>query len=110
MNQLVSGGIIVGYVVCGLFFLRFWRQTSDRLFLLFSAAFWILGVQRVMLALTTQTLENQAPLFTVRLAAFVIILWAILDRNRRSEPRGPRTRVVLKERAGVSASAPGPMP
>ena len=110
MNQLVSGGIICGYLVCGLFFLRFWRQTSDRLFLLFGAAFWILAGQRVLLALTTQTLENQAPLFTVRLAAFLIILWAILDRNRRSDPRRPRPRVVLKERAGVNAGPPEPLP
>ena len=41
----------MGYGVCGLFFLRFWRTTRDRLFAIFSAAFWVLGVQRLTLGL-----------------------------------------------------------
>ena len=34
---LVSGAIVMGYAVAGLFFLRFWRETRDRLFLIFAA-------------------------------------------------------------------------
>ena len=44
LQVLISGAIVMGYGVCGLFFLRFWRTTRDRLFAIFSAAFWVLGV------------------------------------------------------------------
>ncbi|MGH3995692.1 MAG: DUF5985 family protein, partial [Pseudonocardiaceae bacterium] len=45
--HLVSGAILMGYAVAGLFFLRFWQQTRDRLFLIFGIAFIILGLQRL---------------------------------------------------------------
>lgn len=84
LNQFLSGAITMGYVVAGLFFLRFWRQSHDRLFGFFALAFFILGGQRAALALSTQTNENTLGLYIVRLLAFVIILVAILDKNRSS--------------------------
>ena len=47
MNQLVSGAMVMAYLAAGLFFLRFWRQTHDRLFAMFAAAFWILAAASV---------------------------------------------------------------
>jgi len=87
--QLIPGAIVMGYAVAGLFFLRFWRQTGDRLFLIFAVSFWILGAQRLVLALTTQMLESNTWLYLVRLFAFLLILVAIVDKNRgggRSTP------------------------
>jgi uncharacterized membrane protein len=84
--HLVSGAIIMGYLVAGLFFLRFWRETRDRLFLIFAISFWILGVQRVLLAWTSPSAETRPGLYLIRLFAFVLILLAVVDRNRRSEP------------------------
>ncbi len=85
MNLFISGVIVTGYAVAGLFFLRFWRQSRDRLFAWFTAAFWLLGAQRAALA----ALEHGAPsstwLYAVRLLAFLLILAAIVDKNR---PRG----------------------
>lgn len=80
--QLLSGAVVAGYLVASLFFLRFWRQTKDRLFALFSLAFFILAVQRLLLAMTTQVAENRTDLYVVRLIAFLIFLWAIIDKNR----------------------------
>lgn len=80
--QLIPGAIVMGYAVAGLFFLRFWRQTRDRLFLIFAIAFWLLGVQRLALALTAQMVESQTGLYLVRLFAFLLILLAIVDKNR----------------------------
>lgn len=85
MNQLVSGAMVMAYMVAGLFFLRFWRQTRDRLFAMFSAAFWILAVQRLSLGLTTETTENVTWLYVIRLVAFLLILAAIIDKNRKGE-------------------------
>jgi hypothetical protein len=82
VSYVVSGAILMGYTVAGLFFLRFWRETRDRLFLIFAVAFWMLGAQRLALALTREMLESQTGLYLVRLVAFLLILAAILDKNR----------------------------
>ena len=58
LHHLITGAIVMGYAVAGLFFARFWRQTRDRLFLIFAIAFWLLGVQRLALALTAEMLEG----------------------------------------------------
>ncbi len=81
--QLISGAILMGYAVAGLFFLRFWRETRDRLFLIFGIAFWILGVQRLALVLTRDMVETQTGLYLIRLFAFLLILGAIVDKNRK---------------------------
>jgi uncharacterized membrane protein YeiB len=79
---LVSGAILMGYTVSGLFFLRFWRQTNDRLFLIFAISFWLLGLQRLALAVIDPAEETRTGLYIVRLFAFVLILGAIVDKNR----------------------------
>ena len=78
----VSGSIVMGYVVAGLFFLRFWRETRDRLFLIFALAFFVLGVQRLGLTLSAAPTEARTDLYLVRLFAFLMILLAIIDKNR----------------------------
>ena len=80
--NLMAGAIVMGYAVCGLFFLRFWRRTGDRLFLVFALAFWLLGLQRLALAFTEPVEESRTGLYLVRLFAFLLILWAIIDKNR----------------------------
>ena len=42
-EDFVLGAAAMGYLIVGLFFFRFWRQTSDGLFLTFAAAFWVLA-------------------------------------------------------------------
>lgn len=82
LSQLISGALMMGYFVAGLYFLRFWRDTRDRLFGIFAAAFWLLAAQRAALALTANSAEEQLLLYSVRLLAFVLILAAIIDKNR----------------------------
>lgn len=84
--HMVSGAIVMGYAVVTVFFLRFWRTTRDRLFLIFSAAFAILGLQRVALVFTRDMVEDDTGLYLVRLFAFLLILGAIVDKNRTSQP------------------------
>jgi hypothetical protein len=85
---LVSGAIAMGYAVAGLFFLRFWRETHDRLFLIFAGAFWVLGLQRLALVFSRDMIEDHTGLYLVRLLAFLLILGAIVDKNR-STPQPP---------------------
>jgi hypothetical protein len=83
MRELVSGALVACYLMAALFFLRFWVTSRDRLFAMFAGAFSLLAVQRLALALTRQTMEDQTVFYLLRLAAFVIIIIAIVDKNRR---------------------------
>jgi len=75
----LSGCLMMGYAVASLFFLRFWRQTRDRLFAWFAAAFATLALQRAMLSLAADPADA---LYLLRLAAFAMIIIAIVDKNR----------------------------
>ncbi|MDP4200166.1 MAG: DUF5985 family protein [Bacteroidota bacterium] len=82
---LLTGIISMGYGVSGLFFLRFWRQTRDRLFFVFAIAFWLLSIQQLAFALSSESAEDLTYLFVIRLVAFILILGAIVDKNLASK-------------------------
>lgn len=83
MSEFLLGATTMGFWVAGLFFLRFWFQTRDRLFAIFALAFWIMGINRFVFLMLIQVDEaNSMPLYVVRLLAFVLILVAVLDKNR----------------------------
>jgi hypothetical protein len=82
MDQFMMGAIATASFVAGLFFLRYWRDTGDRLFVIFGTAFWILGATRIALATTVSGSENYTYLYWLRLVAFSLILLAIIDKNR----------------------------
>ncbi len=81
LYEFTLGLLVMACAIAGLFFLRFWRKTRDRLFAIFAAAFWLLGFNWLALAFTQQD-EVRTILYCVRLLAFVLILIAILDKNR----------------------------
>ena len=89
MHQIIAGAVAMGLGVAGLFFLRFWRRTHDRLFAFFAIAFFILAGNRVVLTLTTLP-EDKADLYWIRFFSFVMILAAIIDKNwdRSRRPSG----------------------
>lgn len=82
LNQFFLGAVVMGCLAAGVFFLRFYRRTRDRLFAMFAIAFWILGVNWLLLAFTKQD-EVRTALYFVRMLAFVLILVAIIDKNHR---------------------------
>lgn len=82
--DFLSGAATLGFVVAGLFFLRFWKKTRDALFLAFAFAFWLMGVAQALLALGGMPLEERSWVYIIRLAAFGVILAAIAGKNRRS--------------------------
>lgn len=85
-EPIVSGALTMGYFVAGLFFLRFWSGTRDRLFLFFTASFWLLALQRVALATLGEAFEDRSGFYIVRLLAYILILVAIFDKNRTRTP------------------------
>lgn len=80
--NFLSGAVVFGFGVCALFFLSFWRRTHDQLFLAFAAAFVLLGAVQAILALGNIPTEERGYLYLIRLAAFGIILMAIIRKNR----------------------------
>jgi hypothetical protein len=85
MNDLLAGGIMVASAAIGLFFLRFWRMSRDRLFLMFAAAFWVYGLHRLGLSLLAKNDEVSIWFYVVRFLTFFLILIAIADKNRRGQ-------------------------
>jgi peptidoglycan/LPS O-acetylase OafA/YrhL len=81
--QLMSGAIVAGDLIAALFFLRFRRRTGDRLFLAFAVAFALLAVQRLALAFNHGSGESDTGIYMLRLLAFLLILAAIVDKNRK---------------------------
>jgi hypothetical protein len=56
----LSGAIVLGFAVAGLFFLKFWRKTHDQLFLAFTLAFWLLGLAQALLAFSRVPVEERS--------------------------------------------------
>ncbi len=82
-EPFISGAVSMGLLVISLFFLRFWKDTRDRLFLFFAAAFLLLLLERVSRAAFDIQTEWSPAIYLIRLLAFVMIIVAIYDKNRR---------------------------
>ena len=82
MTEMLSGMLTAGYLVAGLHFLKFRYRTGDRLFLIFAIAFGILAVQRAALVALASMPEATIYLYALRSLAFILIIAAIVDKNR----------------------------
>jgi hypothetical protein len=82
--NFLSGAITMGFAVAGLFFLRFWKRTRERLFVAFALAFWLLGLGQALLTFTDIPVEERSWLYLLRLAAFSLILGSVWVKNRRT--------------------------
>ena len=39
LNSFLSGAVVLSFLICALFFLRYWSRTRDELFLSFAISF-----------------------------------------------------------------------
>ncbi|KAB2908595.1 MAG: hypothetical protein F9K40_04235 [Kofleriaceae bacterium] len=84
LRLILFGGLIASCFFASVFFFRFWSRTRDRFHLFFASAMILLGVNwGAVAATTTADSEPHSELYLARLLAFVLILVAIVDRNRR---------------------------
>jgi hypothetical protein len=88
MSQLLLGAIAMANLTIGAFFLRFWKRTYDRFFLFFAVSFTLEGINRVLLGLSYSANENEPVYYLVRFLSFVLILVAIIDKNRTNKSQG----------------------
>ena len=83
IESFLLGIIVCASLVAGLFFLKFWRQTRDGLFLAFGIAFIVEGLNRATLMLTDQPNRGHVLIYVVRLFCYLLILGAIARKNLR---------------------------
>jgi hypothetical protein len=81
MTDLLTGAVSMGSLLIALFFLRFWRDSRDRFFLYFAASFFIEGLHRLYSAVHDAGAEDSPLHYLIRLLAYGLILWAILEKN-----------------------------
>jgi hypothetical protein len=79
--DFLAGAVTLGYAVAAVFFLRFWRKTADRLFMSFGLAFVLLAVNQVLAAILEAGDERTPYVYSLRVLGFLLILWAIVDKN-----------------------------
>jgi membrane-associated PAP2 superfamily phosphatase len=77
----ITGALTAGYLVAALFFLKFWRRTRDRLFATFAAAFVLMAINQAAPLAFNIADERVAAVYLLRLAAFVLIIAAVLAKN-----------------------------
>nr|HEX4318811.1 DUF5985 family protein [Kofleriaceae bacterium] len=78
---ILHGALCALSLVAALFFARYGWLTRDRFFVWFAAAFVIFAANWLMLAID-DSIPHHPPFYLVRLAGFVMILIAILVKNR----------------------------
>lgn len=92
-DEFLSGIAMATFAASGIFFLKFWRASGDRFFLLFCVACWLLSLERVVLIFvraamgeenTSGPTEATVWIYLIRLAAFAFIISAVIGRNRAS--------------------------
>ncbi len=86
MRPFLTGAACLGWAIAALFFLRFWRSSHDRFFLLFAASFALFAVERLVATLLDPMDELQPYVYLIRLLAFLVLLGAIIDKNRVRKP------------------------
>ncbi len=83
MNQFIYGAVMMGSLVAGTFFLKFWQKTEDRFFALFASAFYLLAIERCIFLFISAENEVHTWVFICRLLAFLAIGAAVVEKNRQ---------------------------
>lgn len=81
LSSFLSGLITMGLVIAALFFFRFWKRTRDTLFATFGLAFLLLAFNQALIGLSDVSGEERSLLYLPRLAAFALLIAAIISKN-----------------------------
>jgi uncharacterized membrane protein HdeD (DUF308 family) len=81
VEVFLLGVVATSSITAGMFFLKFWARTKDSLFLCFSIAFIVEGLNRIGTLFLEHPNEGSPWVYLVRLIAYLIILGGILHKN-----------------------------
>lgn len=88
MLAFLWGANALGCWAVGLIFLRHWRNTRDRLFAFFAAAFWVFALDAIVLVVGQPPDERRHFVYVIRVLAFLLLSYGIVDKNRSNRHRG----------------------
>ncbi len=77
----ILGALAAMFVVAGVFFLRFWRESRDPLFLAFAVSFLIRGFNRFPRAIMARPNVGSPWNYVIDLLASLLIVAAIVKKN-----------------------------
>ncbi|MBK5307486.1 MAG: hypothetical protein JJD92_12425 [Frankiaceae bacterium] len=89
MSDFLQGATMLAAFAIAVLFLRFWRDTGDRLFAVFAAAFTFFGSSRIALHVLDADSEARTWVYALRAATFLAIIAAVIDKNLRGETELP---------------------
>lgn len=79
--SFIAGMVALGFIAAAMFFVQFYRETRDRFFLYFTAAFVLFaGNQSVPIAWHIDA-DSQAPIYIARLVGYLLIIIAVVQKN-----------------------------
>jgi hypothetical protein len=84
LSTFLDGGRVAFSFIVALAFIRLGRTTADRLYYGFAVAFFLLALSTALVGLRLALGDYSVLVFLPRLFAFVTIIVAIIDKNRRS--------------------------
>lgn len=87
----LAGACMATFAASGVFFMKFWKASRDSFFLLFGLACWLIALERLAALFVHGALDAENPtaaestgwMYIIRLLAFVLLLVAIIDKNRK---------------------------
>ena len=82
IKPMINGALVMACLACALFFLRFWKASRVRLFAFFALAFGVMSLNWTALSLLDVDDERRHYVYVIRLVSFLVILYAIWDKNR----------------------------
>jgi hypothetical protein len=94
MHEFLSGAVTLAHFIAALFFLRFWRRTHDRLFLAFALAFVLFALNQALAHILSVYHEPTSFIYALRVIGFVLILFAIVDKNLFATRSAKRTAEI----------------
>lgn len=91
--EFIAGVAMLAFAASGVFFLKFWKASRNRFYALFSTSCFLLAAERITLILRkgfdqpirSEITEANSWVYLIRLAAFLILILAIWDQNRKKE-------------------------
>ena len=84
ITGLLDGARVFASLVVALCFLRLGRASGDRLYRVFAISFVLLALSSALVGFDLELGEGSMLAFVPRLIAFVLIIIAIIDKNRRA--------------------------
>lgn len=89
LNSVLGGALAMASLILALFFLRFWKNTHDVFFIYFTTAFALEGISWILFLDHQQRVDDPI-IYSIRLLAYLLILIAIVGKNKQAAGRKRR--------------------